>query len=364
MATFVCSNCRVPSQSLDVVACDGMSRSSCANRGSSVESIAASDSAGYIGARDQQAAVDEYRVTRLLALHSRHRHELADRIIGEHDWRPRVQMLFLHRRRGDEIGCNVKELRSDGVGRSRQGPRDASRDAEENHEYGGRDAHDLNICAMMPRKPHVRIDLRQATLEELIAFVFDHPEPPIGPNGAPDYWCWTVDLEVEIDPAHQVALMTELFRDARALSPRFSAAQIDQGLWFMFSGGSEWFSELLADRELSWAPRRAAIRAIYDLYDGLLARVEVESATYMLWDLLLDKFEDDFTEIGETSLETLVRILSLPQVECQAGALHGLGHLKHPQTERVVSEYLRDQRPTDPDLLRYAERVRRGDGVL
>jgi hypothetical protein len=220
------------------------------------------------------------------------------------------------------------------------------------------------IESMKPRKPQIHIDLRQATLDELIAFVFDHPEPTIGASGSPEFWCWTVDLEVEIDRAHQVALMTELFREARALSPRFSAAQIDQGLWFMFSARSEWFSEILADRELPWGARRAVIRAIYNLYDGLLAHVAVESATYMLWDLLLDKFRDDYTEVAETCLQTLVHILSLPQVECQAAALHGLGHLKHAQTARIVSEYLRDQAPTDPDLRRYAERVCRGDFIL
>jgi hypothetical protein len=217
---------------------------------------------------------------------------------------------------------------------------------------------------MKPRKPHIHIDLREATLDELIAFVFDHPEPAIGTNGSPEFWRWTVDLKVEIDPEHQMALMTELFREARALSPRFSAAQIDQGLWFMFSTGSEWFSDLLSDRELPWAARRDAIRAIYDLYDGLLAHVAVESATYMLWDLLLDKFEDNYTEIADTCLQTLVHILSLPRAECQAGALHGLGHLKHAQTARVVSEYLRDQAPADPDLRRYAEKVRGGDDIL
>ena len=217
---------------------------------------------------------------------------------------------------------------------------------------------------MKPRKPHIHLDLREATLEELIPFVFDHPEPAIGANGSPDFWCWTVDLEVEIDPMHQLALMTVLLRDARALSARFSAAQINQGLWFMFSGGSEWFSRLLADRELPWAARRDVIRAVYNLYDGLLAHIEADSATYMLWDLLLAKFRDDYSEVAETCLQTLVRILSLPHVECQAGALHGLGHLKHAQTARVVSEYLRDQAPVDPDLRRYAERVRRGANIL
>ena len=214
-------------------------------------------------------------------------------------------------------------------------------------------------------KPQIRADLREATLDELIDFVFDHPEPRLDADGRREDWNWTVDLEVEIDAAHQLTLMTELFRGAAARLRQFSPAQIDQGLWFMFgAGGSEWFSALLADRELPWPARRAVIRALYDLYDGLLAHIEVESARYMLWDMLLDPFHGDYAEIADTCFETLVRVLSLPNVECQAAALHGLGHLKHPQTTRAVSEYLRDQAPPDPDLRQYAERVRRGEDIL
>jgi hypothetical protein len=100
------------------------------------------------------------------------------------------------------------------------------------------------------------------------------------------------------------------------------------------------------------------------LYDGLLAHVPGEEAGYMLWDLLLDKFHEDYTEISDTCFQTLVRILKLPDIECQAAALHGDGHLKHAQTARVVSDYLRDQAPSDPDLREYAERVLRGEFIL
>lgn len=51
-----------------------------------------------------------------------------------------------------------------------------------------------------------------------------------------------------------------------------------------------------------------------------------------------DPFHDDYTEVGDTCLQTLVRILKLPALDCQRGALHGLGHLKHAQTARVVPD--------------------------
>jgi hypothetical protein len=213
-------------------------------------------------------------------------------------------------------------------------------------------------------KPTLRIDLRESTLDELVDFVFDHPEPEVDSEGHPKSWWWAVDLEVQVNPERQLALMAELLRGAGALFPRFTAEQIEQGMWFMMTGGSQWFTALLADRGLSWAPRRTVIVAIYDLYDRLFTRVRVETACYMFWDLLLDEFHGDYSEVADICFQTLVRILRLPQVECQQAALHGLGHLKHAETAHVVSEYLHDKRLFQPPLRKYAEQVLRGEGIL
>ena len=231
------------------------------------------------------------------------------------------------------------------------------------------------------------IDLRHAMLDEFIAFVFDHPvvvrEYTPDADGmirydpdAPKEWYWEEELTVDLDPSRQVALLTELFRGAATLCWRFSPEQLDQGFWFVFgAGGEDYFTRFLAEGVVDWPAREACIEAIYNLYAELFAHEWVESAAFMLWDILLDRLrslDDGATvcvlpperHVADAMFRTLRRILALPVAECQHAALHGLGHLRHPATASAVQEFL-DSRPSlDPELRQYAEWVLEGEEIL
>ena len=108
-------------------------------------------------------------------------------------------------------------------------------------------------------------DLRHADLEEVVTLVFDHstelaPDPDDDEeNARPVAWYWRERVELEIDPAHQVHLLTQLFRDAGSLRWRFSDEQLEQGFWFMLAGsGRDYFAGPLAEpTRPPLAPRRA-----------------------------------------------------------------------------------------------------------
>ncbi len=51
--------------------------------------------------------------------------------------------------------------------------------------------------------------------------------------------------------------------------------------------------------------------------------------------------------------------LILPSIECQKSALHGLGHLDHPDTEALIRGYLACNDPMEPELRAYAEAASR-----
>jgi hypothetical protein len=57
--------------------------------------------------------------------------------------------------------------------------------------------------------------------------------------------------------------------------------------------------------------------------------------------------------------ETLSQILSLPSLECQRAALHGLGHLHHPDTEALVLRYLERNESIEPSHRVYAQAASR-----
>jgi hypothetical protein len=51
---------------------------------------------------------------------------------------------------------------------------------------------------------------------------------------------------------------------------------------------------------------------------------------------------------------TLGKILAVPSESCQTAALHGLGHLHHPDTNELVQSYLATNPSITPDLREYA----------
>lgn len=218
----------------------------------------------------------------------------------------------------------------------------------------------------------MNVDLRQASLSDLVSFIFDHSAPERDSDAETREWYWLDDLEVEIDPSRQLSLLTEMFRGAARLLKQFSPEQLEQGLWFVFGpGGEDWFIRLIADPTLPWPHRKLLIESIFELYDQLLAEIDLESATFMLWDLLLDQFYNSDAgnhvfppAVEKACFNTLVRILNLPSPACQHAALHGLGHLRYPGTAEVVAAYLKTYPPTDYSLRSYAERVRAGEDVL
>jgi hypothetical protein len=57
----------------------------------------------------------------------------------------------------------------------------------------------------------------------------------------------------------------------------------------------------------------------------------------------------------DVMFETLERILALSSRNCQAAALHGLGHLHHPNTVDVIDAYLTRNPSLDSGMIDYAQ---------
>ncbi len=201
--------------------------------------------------------------------------------------------------------------------------------------------------------------------------MFDHPVAADSDDQGGPAWFWE-DREFDIDPEHHLALVADMLRDAGSLRTRFSPAQIEQGLWFLFgAAGYEWCGWLLGRPDTSDERVVDVITALYPLYADLLQHIETDTATFMLWDLLLEclEVEEDMPIlrrqlIRETALPVLADILALESSDCQHAALHGLGHLRHERTHDVVQRYLMSHSALEPRLRAYAEQVRDGRPVL
>ncbi len=120
------------------------------------------------------------------------------------------------------------------------------------------------------------------------------------------------------------------------------------------------------DQSVDFERRAECIRAMFFLYRDLFAVDELGTSCNMWWDCISSSSQvghrsqstlDDNRKIQDVMFDTLTKILYLESEECQGAALHGLGHLRHPNTEMVIRDWI----ATQPDLpehdLEYAEAI-------
>jgi hypothetical protein len=90
---------------------------------------------------------------------------------------------------------------------------------------------------------------------------------------------------------------------------------------------------------------------MFDLFSHLFATESLDTSVQMWWDSICydwhsgnrnrDRGGEDL-QMQDVMFQTLTRILWLDSDSCQGAALHGLGHLHHPETQELVDRYLRE----------------------
>jgi hypothetical protein len=102
---------------------------------------------------------------------------------------------------------------------------------------------------------------------------------------------------------------------------------------------------------------------MYHLFERLFSSNALDTSVRMWWDSLAydwhcgNRSRDNGGEdrlMQDVIFDTLERILSLPSEICQGAALHGLGHLHHPQTGGTVQRFLDAQPTVSNELRQYA----------
>jgi hypothetical protein len=191
----------------------------------------------------------------------------------------------------------------------------------------------------------MRIDLRGCSCEAVANFIFGHPvaDDPEEEDG----WWW--GTEFVFDPIDLVMHLVAIFRSAASLPAHFSREQLEQGFWLLISPWELGLEELIHDRQIPWPARAELIASTVDLYRDLFAHDPLETSSHMFWDALAygygsqprqSQLDPEHVSIQDAMFAALSQILELPSLPCQRAALHGLGHLRHPATEALVTKYL------------------------
>lgn len=211
-------------------------------------------------------------------------------------------------------------------------------------------------------------DIISASFDEFVEFLFAHEIIPIPKESSePSPWYWQV--EVEYDPINIAQYYTQLFSKPEFLVSTYTKGQLEQGFWAIQSCNLGCgVLEIIWETEISFNIREECVRAMATLFEYLFTKEPLDTSVNMWWDSLtfdyccnnrsrLNGAED--AAMQDVMFETLTKILSQSAVHCQEAALHGLGHLMHPDTTKIIDKYIAKNKLIDPSLRDYAKEAAR-----
>ena len=222
--------------------------------------------------------------------------------------------------------------------------------------HSGRDSRVL-YTSRMDRQS---IDISRYSFDEFVTFLFDRDVPPKTAKRDPWYW----HTEVTYTPDLICGYYVRLFRQPHFLVQRFSNPQLEQAFWAIPSWNLDCSAaRIMWDCDLPLAKREECVRAMADLFRNLFANEPLETSVQMWWDSLCYDWhcgnrarewggEDE--QMQDVIFETLTAILAFDSDICQGAALHGLGHLHHPETEDLIQRYIAEHPTLSKGQLEYA----------
>jgi hypothetical protein len=206
----------------------------------------------------------------------------------------------------------------------------------------------------------IQVDVSQYSFDEFISFLFARGVP----GKTEEYDPWYFHVEVTFAPRRVCDYYLQLFRQPEFLLKRFSKDQIEEGFWVIQGPNLDCsVSRLIWNADVEFPVREECVRTMFDLYKRLFAVEHLDSSAQMWWDSICydwhcgnrnrDRGGEDL-EMQDVIFETLSRILSLDSEFCQRAALHGLGHLHHPETQELVDLYLKSHLSLSEESRAYA----------
>jgi hypothetical protein len=190
------------------------------------------------------------------------------------------------------------------------------------------------------------VGLTNPSFDEFVTFLFDR-DVSLESKGR-DYWYWHV--EVEFDAKKIAGYYVQLFRQPEFLLECFTKVQLQEGFWAIQGRNLDCsVSRIIDNADLPLSLREECICSMADLFERLFAKEPLDTSVQMWWDALCydwhcgnrnrERGGDDL-ELQDMFFKTLVDVLAIDSWICQKAALHGLGHLHHPQTNELIDRFI------------------------
>lgn len=213
-------------------------------------------------------------------------------------------------------------------------------------------------------------DLKGCSLAYFQAFLFDRDITEDDEESK--YWYLDINLWIEANSEHIANLYIQMFSNADQLLQLFSEGQLERGLWMIMNSGLQGYTayDLVWENKIDVALKEQLIYSMFDLYRTLFAVKPFNQVCNMWWDSIGYRFyriinpveNSEYQHLQHVMFVTLQKILQLDSVDCQFAALHGLGHVRHPENAGVIQAYIRQHQQTlTADDIAYAEACVTGD---
>jgi hypothetical protein len=209
------------------------------------------------------------------------------------------------------------------------------------------------------------VDLSNYSFDDFVGFLFKHPVVPVPRpgDGEPEPWYW--QIEVQFDPTAVAGFYIRLFTEPATALAGYPADALEQGFWAIMSGNLDCgVTAAIWHEGVPLEIRESVIRSMYTLYKDFFASHHLETADDMWWDSLAYDWHCNLRarsnggedhSMQDLMFEVLTKILELPSTHTRFAALHGLGHLRHPDTPHHVQAWLARTAPLEVELIEYAQ---------
>lgn len=212
-------------------------------------------------------------------------------------------------------------------------------------------------------KKREEVILSDLGYDEWLEYVFAHTEADTD---------WHREERYSVgEPSIVARYLADLFKRPEILLGRYTPAEIENGLAFIV-GGQGFIEDILFDKKLNLDVRIGLIESMENVFRSIYSIDEIADSGFscnMWWDCIGYDFtgtqhiayDPDDAAIQLAMFKTCSRILEMESDAVQLSALHGMGHISHPDTPKVISDWLDRHPDIHPELRAYALKAAKGD---
>ena len=203
-------------------------------------------------------------------------------------------------------------------------------------------------------------DLSGISFDEFVLLIFERTDGVDSPVRF---------IEVELDAKEICAHYVRLFREPEFLLSRFTKEELEAGFWAMMALTHEWsLGNIINYSDAPLSSRKECIESMAILFERLFANEPLETSVHMWWDALCYGWHSgnrnrerggEDSELQDIFFQTLAKVLAIDSWICQGAALHGLGHLHHPNTVELIDRYISQHPSLANEQVAYAHAAAR-----